>query len=363
MGTQDDDARGTNPRAHPHPKNNNMRTNLQDQPGTPVSTETRFPAPHVRSLVWDGDELVDWVGGGVRYGLQGETHDPCVRYAYSFDMAVTLEGSGYSVIYKRLGTKGLVLKDGRVLRDINRAFYHAESYEYPVALFRLPSGRPAIVHCPDEYCRLRIDDLETGELIATASEAAGDFFHSRLSVSPDGRWLTSAGWMWHPVDDVAHYDLHAALADGSTLDAIAVNLDVLTDRGNAAGFDRRNRVVVTGDLFSDEDDGVAGGSTVVRLTPGTGAPAERIPVDIDSVFMAVGDDHLLLLGGHPRLLSLASGQVVAEWPDIQTVVPCCAIQSSGPAWTHLAIDVPRARIAIAHDEQVTVIAFDVPGLD
>lgn len=342
-----------------------MRTNIQDHAGTPVSTETRFAAPHVRSLAWDGDELVDWAAGGVRYGLQGELHDPCVRYAYSFDMAVALEDSGYSVLYKRLGTKGLVLKDGRVLRDINRAFYHAENYEYPIALFRLPSGRPAIVHCPDEYCRLRIDDLETGELIATASEDAGDFFHSRLSVSPDGRWLVSAGWMWHPVDDVAYYDLHAALADGSTLDTATRELDVLTDRGNAAGFDRRSRVVVTADMtgFDDDETGVEGGPCVVRLAAGTGKPPERIPVDIDSVFMAVGDDHLLLLGGHPRLLSLATGQVVAEWPDIKTVVPCCAIQSSGHEWTHFAIDVPRARIAITHDEQVTVIAFDVPGLD
>ncbi len=340
-----------------------MRTELHDQAGTPVSTETRFTAPYVRSLVWDGDELVDWVAGGTRYSMQGESHDPCVRYAFSFDMAATLEGSGYSVICKRLGTKGLVLKDGHVLRDLNRAFYHAEAYEYPVALFRLPSGRPAIVHCPDEYCRLRIDDLETGEVLASASDAAGDFFHSRLAVSPDGRWLASAGWMWHPVDDVAVYDLHAALADGRTLDTPTRELDVLTDRGNAAGFDRRNRVVATGELFGDEDTGVRGGSTVVRLAPGTGTPPERIVVDTDSAFMAVGDDHLLLLAGHPRLLSLASGRVVAEWPGIETVVPASAIQSDRHAWTPLAIDVPRARLAIAHGGQVSVIAFDVPGLD
>ncbi len=58
---------------------------------------------------------------------------------------------------------------------------------------------------------MRIDDLETGAVITSATDKAGDFF--------------------------ALYDIEAALADGSTLDTVSRNLDVLTDRGNAAGFD------------------------------------------------------------------------------------------------------------------------------
>jgi hypothetical protein len=346
-----------------------MTTTARSSAPAPGATLTRFPAARIRSLVWDADALVDWVDGGVRWTLQGQSSDPAVRYAFSFDMATTLPGSGYSVIYKRLGTKGLVLKDGRIVREIDRSYYHAEAYEFPVALFRLPSGRPAIVHCPEDYCRLRIDDLETGEVITTATDAAGDFFHSRLSVSSDGRWLASAGWMWHPVDDVAVYDLHVALTDGRALDSATRELDVLTDSGNAAGFDRRNRLVVTGDLFGsdwrgdDSEPAAPGGPCVVRIAPGSGNPAERIAVDADSAFMAVGDDHLLLLGGHPRLLSIASGQVVAEWPDIKTTVPASALQSGEHAWTPFAFDVAGARIAIAHDDQLTVIAFDVPALD
>ncbi len=339
-----------------------MRQTILDIPGTPSSTESRIVAPYIRSLVWDGDTLVDWLNGGERWTLQGDCTESNRRFAFSFDMAATLPGSGYNVIYKRLGTKGLLLKDGHSLREINRAYYHAEDYEYPVVLLRLPSGRPAIAHCPDDYCRLRIDDLETGALITSATEKAGDFFHSRLSVSPDGRWLASAGWMWHPVDDVALYDIEAALADGSTLDTVSRNLDVLTDRGNAAGFDRRSRLLVTADMtgFGDEEAGTPDGPRLVRFAPGLDSAPDVRAIEVDSAFMAVGDHHLLLLSGMPRLLAIETGQVVAKWPGIATVIASSAVQGERDDYTAYACDVGNARVAIAHDGGITVIAFDIP---
>lgn len=328
---------------------------------TPAAIVTTFAAASVRSLAWEGDVLVDWVGGGTRWTLQGERADSSLLLAFSFDMAQSLPGSGYSVIYKRLGTKGVVFKDGRVLREVDRSYYFAEDYEYPVALFRLPSGRPAIVHCPEDYNRLRIDDLETGEVLASASQAAVDIFHSRLSVSPDGRWLASAGWMWHPVDDVALYDLHAALADGTTFDGISRELGVLTERGNAAGFDARSRLLVTADMtgFGDEDAGIPDSSQLLRLAASEPSPAERWPLACDSAFMAVGDAHLLMLAGHPRLLSIATGRQVAAWPDIATIVPSSALQPDNVAFTPMACDVMRARIAFAHEDKITVLQFQV----
>ena len=40
--------------------------------------------------------------------------------------------------------------------------YQAHEYEYPIALYYLPDGRPAILHCPDEYCQMEIELIETG---------------------------------------------------------------------------------------------------------------------------------------------------------------------------------------------------------
>ncbi len=155
------------------PQNLRMRQTILDLPGTPASTEIRIDAPYIRSLVWDGDSLVDW--------------------------------------------------------------------------------------------------------------------------------LASAGWMWHPVDDVALYGIEAALADGSTLDTVSRDLDVLTDRGNAAGFDPRSRLLV----------------------------------------------------------SIETGQVVAEWPGIATIIPSSAVQGERDDYTAYACDMENARIAIAHDGGITVIAFDI----
>jgi hypothetical protein len=49
----------------------------------------------------------------------------------------------FAVIYTRLGTKGLVLHRGKIIREINRSFYHADVYEYPIGLAALKNGREA----------------------------------------------------------------------------------------------------------------------------------------------------------------------------------------------------------------------------
>ncbi len=325
----------------------------------PAFTEVRLAATSVLSLCWDGDELVDWVGGGARWTLQGNFTDARIRPAFSFDMAATLPGRDYAVVYKRLGTKALLLENGRGVREIDRSYYFAESYEYPIALFRLPTGRAAIAHCPQAYNRLRIDDLETGLVLASATSAAADFFHSRLCVSPDGRWLASAGWRWHPVDDVALYDIEAALANGTALDRCDRDTGAMTESGNAAAFDPRGRLLVTSDTGGDDTDRPTG-SFLARLDPDAPATPDRLPIELDAPFMPVGSDWILLLADIPRLLSVATGKVVATWPGIALRVPTSAIQSADVAFTPVARDLANARIAIAHDGGITIIAFDVP---
>jgi hypothetical protein len=66
-------------------------------------------AGRVRSLHWDGDELVDWVAGGTRWRLDGVQMDPPVQYAYGFDRAVVSPSGRYQALYTECGTKGLIL--------------------------------------------------------------------------------------------------------------------------------------------------------------------------------------------------------------------------------------------------------------
>ena len=160
-------------------------------------TQSQFTARGIRSLSWRGDELVDWVGGGRAFALDGTERRATVSYAYHFD-AVTVSSDGrFAVIYERQGTKGLLLDGGKILRELNRSFYQAEAYEYPVTLFHEPDGRLLLAHCPAAYNHIEIEEAESGKVLTACSERKpSDFFHSRLAASPNGKRLLSAGWVW-----------------------------------------------------------------------------------------------------------------------------------------------------------------------
>ena len=117
-------------------------------------------ARYLRSLAWQGGELKDIIGGGDIYHLDGTSEDvnPSRVYAYPFDSIFTC--GRYAVIYEALGTKGLLIDMDKqeVLRELNRSYYHAKDYAYPIAMLTLPGGQDAIIHCPVEYENLEIED-------------------------------------------------------------------------------------------------------------------------------------------------------------------------------------------------------------
>jgi hypothetical protein len=119
-----------------------------------------FPAGHrVRSLIWVGDRLVDPVGGGASVGLDGSVTPGSVNWVCVFDQALASDDGQTTVLYPALGTKGLVIRGQRVLREINRSIYWAHTYEFPVAVGRLPDSMEVLIHCPDGYNRLAIETL------------------------------------------------------------------------------------------------------------------------------------------------------------------------------------------------------------
>ena len=123
----------------------------------------RGPARPVRSLCWHGDELIDLAGGGTRFGMDGSSVPAVINWAYRFDSAIISYDGTYRIIYERLGTKGLVLRGNKCLREINRSFYQAHAYEYPVAILNLSDGAVGLAHCPEEYNRLEIEEIESGK--------------------------------------------------------------------------------------------------------------------------------------------------------------------------------------------------------
>jgi hypothetical protein len=149
------------------------------------------------------------------------------------------------------------LRDGKIVREIHRAPYHADAFLYPVCLFTL-DGRVVLAHCPESYARIEIEDADTGErLTHSSSRKEADFFHSRLSTSPGAKRLMSAGWVWTPWDAIVWFDIAAAIADPTLLELLegsprSRNIG-LAEEGSATWLDD-DRIIIGGSSEAEDPE-------------------------------------------------------------------------------------------------------------
>jgi hypothetical protein len=308
----------------------------------------RIAAAGVRSLLWYGDELVDWVGGCAAWGLDGSHRRQSVNFAYRFDAVVASPDRRWVVIYERLGTKGLLLKDGKIVREINRSFYHAHVYDFPILLLGRSDGRTLLVHCPDEYCRLEIEDAATGERLTASDERKPiDFFYAQLSANPSGTHFASAGWIWHPFDAVVWFDVDAVLANPRLLERESDG-----GGGTATAWLDDSHIVVATSAESEEANGlaiydVAAGKCVRELVldepPGLIAP--------------MGENRLLSFYRCPRVISLDDGRIEHTFPELNTGRQIGSIAIDKWDSPPIAVDAINRRFAVADEEQITIVRF------
>ncbi|QNA84602.1 hypothetical protein G4G27_11855 [Sphingomonas sp. So64.6b] len=299
---------------------------------------TRFPFSNPpQSLAWQDGALVDGVGGWQWLAdgteVAGDTH-----YAYGFDRALVSPSGRFSVLFCERQTKGIILDQGRLIREIGRSYYQASKYAYPIALGRLPDGREVLAHCPDAYNVIEIETLAEGERLTSRKGEAQDVFHSRLSFSPDGRFLLSAGWIWHPFNVFCAFDVEHALRDPASLDREEAHYGALEGAApgcevHAACWLDADRVVVT----ADEDDG----------DPSDGPPQSGIWSARDG-----------------RWISRTS-----DWNPQATLFPCAGgvayVEHGHPHWWAPGLDTalawPEIAVAAAPDaESRTGIKHDCP---
>jgi hypothetical protein len=315
------------------------------------------------SLCWSGEGLVDWVSGGIRYALDGGILDPHIRNGYRFDAAVMSQDGRYAVIYEKLGTKAVLLWDGRQVRELNRSYYHADVYEYPIALLTLPSGRTLLAHCPEEYCRLELEDAETGERLTRRDSESPDFFHSRLQFSRDGRYLLSAGWIWHPVDAAYVFDVARALEHPESLDQPPnIELEDAFLEIHSAAFGARDTLVIhctglDGSELPLGDDRPANGGYLGVYSLTERRFLSMAPVDELAGTLMVMDGYAVAFHEHPRLIEFATGRVLESWPGLATGQQTSSIIRHLPSLPPLALDPAGRRFAVGTDKGIEVIRF------
>ncbi|TDP91851.1 hypothetical protein [Labedaea rhizosphaerae] len=315
-----------------------------------------------RTLAWIEGHLYDVVSGWTPIPLADPGKPARIgHFGDQFDsVSVAPEGDLVALVAGP-GTKGLLLDPlGFVEREVNRSYYQAEAYRYPLALFTLPDGQTGVVHCPHDYNRLEIEVAATGECLTVAEREPDDFFHSRLAVSSSGRYLLSAGWIWQPFDCLAVYDLHRALDEPGTLDDTSggvVDLERFHSADiSGACFVGDDLVVSSADEPSDPGEpGNLGKGSLARYSMEERRFTWQVRLPEPAGDLIPLGEHVLAVHKHPRLYDAANGDLLAEWPDLPTGDAITSIvwaeTFAGPA--RVAVD--GTRFAHTDGERVTVV--------
>lgn len=281
------------------------------------SEEIVIPAAGVRSLRWDGETLVDDADGGARFDLDGTAHGRRIAEYFRFDRALVSPTGRFTVLLERYGTKAVLFEGGRVLRELDRSYYLANVYEYPLTFLLLPDGTEAIAHCPREYCRIDIEVAATGQrLTDRADRKPIDLFHSRLAMSPGGKWLASAGWFWHPSDIANVWSIDEALADPRVLDHVGIPLGIDREVESLLLLDDARLLLACGARDAHEEPPTS--SLRLLELPGARSLADVARPMPTGTLVPFDSEHVLALYEHPRLVRLADGVVVREWPHLPT---------------------------------------------
>jgi len=343
----------------------------------------------VRSLLWSGDTLVDLVGGIRVFNFKGEVGHASISWAYKFDSAIFSNDGNYAAVYELLGTKCILLKGRQILREINRSFYHAHDYEYPIAFIALKDGTQALAHCPEYFNKIEIEEVESGRrLTGRDTPPANSMFHSRLAASEDGKYLISAGWVWHPMSQLWIYDLEEVMRDPRVLDSAPRDL---YDKWNLPGYEvdsaafssNERLLFTTFDDWEDEDDaddlddlglsdsGIAevaeqaavamslsprircGRKEIVEFELDSRTVLSSVPLDQPTGTLMPSGDYVVAFDKHPRLLNMRDGVCVEQWPNLATGNRAFSIRRTVPPC--IALDPKNHRFAVASNDAITVI--------
>lgn len=318
----------------------------------------------VSTLDWFNGRILDWACAGTAYSLDGKKEQlQKYHFAYSFDSAISSADGIYVLLYKKLGTKALLLKNGEDFRELDRSYYQSEVYEYPAAFFQDKNGRVCIAHCPKFYNRLEFEDAETGEILTKSDKRElQDIFHSRLTVSPDGKSLLSRGWVWHPFDVIEVFDIEQCISDPQFLDK-GKSPDCGSEIGTASFID--NDHILIGafrdeEAEDDESEKLPAGHFAVWNFKEDEISKPVKPESKIGNLIAVNSEYAWDLYEYPKIISIKTGKTEAALEDIDTGRQNSSIIHHLPEpFILLSAEKGNRRLAVWNGSSVEVLECDL----
>lgn len=286
-------------------------------------TRQTISTNYLGTIDWQDDYIVDWRTGGKKYVPDNSEESQRIGYyyAFGFDGSITSQDGRYVLLYKRLGTKAILLRDGIMLREINRSYYHADTYEYPAAFVSL-GEKTYLAHCPIQYCQLDFEDADTGEIVTNSEERdPADIFHSRLSISPDNKCLMVSGWVWHPLDTVQLYDIAACLKTPLLLDATGSIMRFGTEINTASFINNEHILIGSTDEEPWDDENVPAlpqtHIAIWEFRTNKLLHTAKVNAEFGNLF-AINEHYAWDMYLFPKIIHIPTGEIVISIKEVNT---------------------------------------------
>lgn len=308
-------------------------------------------------MLWDGDDLVD-VTSGMRLHADGSMSARTLSGAYPFDRAIGLRSQGtfWSVAYSNRQTKAILLKDGKLHRELNRSFYFAHVYDYPIALAQDENGDVLLIHCPEEFNILEVQDAETGRTFAKRKVREMEF-HSRLMVSPNSGYLLDAGWFWHPIGGAWLCSL-AKVLENESREPLGHSFLSGAEIDSAAFLDEDHLVVTSTDENINEEPSGLGPRQLGLWSIPNSSWRSRVDLSHPSGTIMAWRDWVISLYEFPKALEITTGRVVHSWDQIYTGKQVGSIDLGNPPPPQIALDPSKGRFAVQVQNGVGVVSLE-----
>jgi hypothetical protein len=175
----------------------------------PIASDAALYDENTAAVYVQGEGLCLWTFAGEDKILWGHT---LIHRLPDFDITKDIKvycHAPYIVCVENHGTHGMVYnREAHKRYTINRGDGHVEHCSWAIG-FVERDGETLLIHATD-WNRLDITRLRDFELLTPrelTEENSIDYFHSRLTVSPDGKHFAVDGWVWSPSESILIYDV------------------------------------------------------------------------------------------------------------------------------------------------------------